>query len=24
MTTYRRVRDEIKTFSQNFINEHIA
>ena len=24
MTSYRSVRDEIKTFSQNFINEHIA
>ena len=24
MASYRSVRDEIKTFSQNFINEHIA
>lgn len=24
MASYRRVRDQIKTFSQNFINEHIA
>ncbi|MDB5241568.1 MAG: arsC [Spirosoma sp.] len=24
VTLYRRVRDEIKTFSQHFINEHIA